>query len=263
MKTIRIGAVAYDPKVVAIWEIIKEYAHQQHYPLDYILFSNYETQVEALCSGVIDFAWNTNVAWIRTKHQRPDATAILMRDTDRDFTSVFIAKTGRFNSLNDLHGQRIGFGSCDSAQAYILPAYALKEHGINDYTMLRIDSDVGKHGDTGRSEYDVLEKLKNNECDAISIATSTWLRMVESGLVGTNYAPFWKSQGYSHCNFTTLTPSSCYNDFIEFMTSMPYERYDIKQMMEMEALTQWIRVEEYELNGYHKLQQAMNWLQLI
>ena len=66
--------------------------------------------------------------------------------------------------LEDLKNKRVCFGSFDSAQAFILPAYYLKEQGLEpnrDYTMNRIDSDLGKHGDTGRSEYDILEKLKD------------------------------------------------------------------------------------------------------
>lgn len=61
--------MAYDPKVVPIWDIIRDYANAFGCKLDYVLFSNYERQVDFLLKGHIDIAWNTNVAWIRTSMQ--------------------------------------------------------------------------------------------------------------------------------------------------------------------------------------------------
>ena len=47
MSTLVIGAVAYDPKVVTIWEGFKAWFNQRGQPFDYVLFSTYEAQVEA------------------------------------------------------------------------------------------------------------------------------------------------------------------------------------------------------------------------
>ena len=45
------GAVAYSPKVVTIWEGFKEYFRRHNFEFDYILYSNYERQVEAQLNG--------------------------------------------------------------------------------------------------------------------------------------------------------------------------------------------------------------------
>ena len=42
MKTLLLGAVAYTPKVVSIWEGIRAYFHDAGCPLDFALFSNYK-----------------------------------------------------------------------------------------------------------------------------------------------------------------------------------------------------------------------------
>ncbi len=70
MKSILVGAVAYAPQIVPIWDTIREYANDyfKDIRLDYVLFSNYERQVQWLKEGKIDIAWNTNVAFIRSKH---------------------------------------------------------------------------------------------------------------------------------------------------------------------------------------------------
>lgn len=42
--TISLGAVAYDAKVVTIWEGIREHFNREGAPMDFVLFSNYERQ---------------------------------------------------------------------------------------------------------------------------------------------------------------------------------------------------------------------------
>ena len=65
--TLILGAVAYDPKVVTIWEGFKRYFRQQGLSFDYVLYSNYERQVEALLDGTIHVAWNSPLAWVRSR----------------------------------------------------------------------------------------------------------------------------------------------------------------------------------------------------
>ena len=46
-RTIWVGAVAYDPKVVTIWEGMRRYFHEEaHLPVEVVLFQSYEMQVE-------------------------------------------------------------------------------------------------------------------------------------------------------------------------------------------------------------------------
>src|SRR5437660_11769663 len=94
-KTILLGAVAYDPKVVTIWEGIREHFQEQGVPMDFSLFSNYERQVEELLKGHIDIAWNTPLAHVRV-HQRAgnESLSLGMRDSDRDFRAKVIVRRG-------------------------------------------------------------------------------------------------------------------------------------------------------------------------
>jgi len=61
MTSLILGAVAYDPRVVTIWEGMREHFRTQGVALDFALFSSYEVQVEQLVEGRIDIAWNENV----------------------------------------------------------------------------------------------------------------------------------------------------------------------------------------------------------
>src|SRR4029453_14090134 len=82
---IRVGAVIYDPKVVVIWDIIKEFFQTQGCPMDYVFYSNYGLLVEALLTGHIHIAWNSPLAWLDAERQSGQiCRAVAMRDTDQD-----------------------------------------------------------------------------------------------------------------------------------------------------------------------------------
>ena len=95
-KRIAVGAVAYDPKVVTIWELINGFFRQRGVRNDYVLFSNYEAQVDALLKGVIDIAWNTPLAYLQAKERLGGQCLVLgMRNSDIGFSTVFIARAVR------------------------------------------------------------------------------------------------------------------------------------------------------------------------
>ena len=158
-RTVWLGAVAYDPKVVTIWEGMRRYFHEEaHLPVEVVLFQTYEAQVQALLADgsrsapAIDIAWNTNLAYLQaTEWSGRRSVPIAMRDTDLGWTTKIIALTGgAVRSLDDLRGRTLALGSRDSGHAAILPVHFLAERGLReaiDYTALRFNSDVGKHGE--------------------------------------------------------------------------------------------------------------------
>src|SRR5687768_10070029 len=104
-----IGSVAYTPNVVSIWEGIRDYFTDSEAPFDYVLFSNYERQVDALLTGQIDVAWNTNVAYVRTvRRTEGGCRALAMRDTDLTFRTLLVARAGsELRGLPALRGRRV------------------------------------------------------------------------------------------------------------------------------------------------------------
>src|ERR1700759_1034596 len=167
-KTIWLGAVAYDPKVVTIWEGMRRYFHEEaHLPVEVVLFQSYEAQVGALLAQPdesmphIDIAWNTNLAWLQSDEWSGHACrAVAMRDTDLGWMTKLIAVAGGpVSTPADLKNLTVALGSRDSGHAAILPVYFLEELGMRegqDYRTLRFNTDLGKHGDTGTSEVEVL-----------------------------------------------------------------------------------------------------------
>src|SRR5688572_26403414 len=95
-ETFVLGAVAYDPKVVTIWEGFKAYFARHNFAFDFVLYSNYERQVEAHLAGGFHAAWNSPLAWIRSERLAhaggQGVEAIAMRDSDQNLTSVIVVR---------------------------------------------------------------------------------------------------------------------------------------------------------------------------
>jgi ABC-type phosphate/phosphonate transport system substrate-binding protein len=264
-RPITVGAVAYAARAVPIWEGMRDYFREVGPATDYILFSHYERQVEALLSGQIDIAWNTNVAWIEVERRTGGACrALAMRDVDARYTTVFVARRDSgIRTLTDLRHRRLALGSADSAQAAILPMYWVEQAGIDprrECTLLRFDLDVGKHGDTGTSELEVLRALRDGEADAGALGISTWEGQVQQGNVDTTQVqPIWTSPGYCHCNFTVLAGFSEVKGraWTESLLRMRYDDPRWRPLMDMEGLKKWIAADPATMEGYQVLREAV------
>ena len=262
-RPLRVGAVAYDPKVITIWEGFRQYFHEAGIPTDYVLFSNYEAQVDALFEGFIDIAWNTNVAYVRSQARAGGGCRVLAtRDTDVGFTTKLIARTDSgVTALVDLRGKRLALGSADSAQAAILPLFWLRESGLDpevDLELVRFDTDVGKHGDTGTSELQALLALHEGSVDAGMIGHAVWQVEQEQGRIITGLLrSVWTSPSYSHCNFTALPSfdTDLASRWGEALLKMEYSDPKWRELMDMEGLSSW---ESADNTGYETLTAALS-----
>ena len=255
-----VGAVAYTPNVVPIWEGIREYFRDSPAAMDFVLFSNYGRQVDALIAGHIDLAWNTNLAWVRTVLQTGGrCRALAMRDTDLAFSTVFVARAGSgLRRPLDLKGRRLALGSRDSAQAAILPLYYLRREGVadSDLDLIRIDTDLGKHGDTGRSELDAIRLVLDGDADVAAIGNTTWDAIGRDELMPESLQPVWTSPTYCHCNVTALEtlPEHRSEPWVRHLLAMDWEIPEHRRILELEGLRRWVHP---NLDGYATLFEAV------
>jgi phosphonate transport system substrate-binding protein len=267
-RTIWVGAVAYDPKVVSIWEGMRRYFHEEaNLPVEVVLFQSYEAQVAALLAAPgdplprIDIGWNTNLAFIQSdawseRRCRP----IAMRDTDLGWMTKIVAVTGGpVTGLADLKGHTLALGSRDSGHAAILPVYFLQHEGFvegKDYQSLRFNSDVGKHGDTGASETEVVRALLDGRADAGAIGSPFW-NAVRSGRLVPEGAltEIWSSPPFNHCMFTArsdLDPA-LERRFAKALFGMSFDNPVHRPVLEAEGLREWIAP---QLDAYATLREA-------
>src|SRR5712692_1047555 len=260
-QTIFLGAVAYDNKVVTIWEGMREHFREQGVPMDFALFSNYERQVETLLKGHIDIAWNTPLAHVRVKHRTGGKSLSLgMRDSDCGFRSkVVVRKDSGIHALSDLPGKTLAIGSRDSTQARILPLYYLNLEGVDlsRVKLLPFDTDLGKHGDTGTSELDVLAALHDGRAHAGTVGDLVWVAEQAAGRVDANKIEvLWTTPGFDHCMFDALPTLSKekLEGFRRALFAMRWDNPRHRRLMELEGLREWVPPRE---EGYQSLVAAL------
>src|SRR5258706_376012 len=173
-----VGAVAYDPKVVTIWEGMRRYfVEEARLPVEVVLFQSYEAQVQALLASPDD---------------RP----------------------------------------------------------------LRFNSDVGKHGDTGKSEVEVIRAVLDGRADAGAVGSPFWKTMQNERLVPEGaLREIWTSPPYNHCMFTArpdLEPA-LERQFADALSGMNYENPSHRAVLEAEGLRRWVVP---DLEGYDALRKA-------
>ncbi|MBA5608395.1 PhnD/SsuA/transferrin family substrate-binding protein [Duganella sp. FT3S] len=251
-KPLMMGAVAYAPKVVTIWEGFKEYFRRNGFEFDYILYSNYERQVEAQFDGSIALAWNSPLAWVRAERMArargQQVRAIAMRDSDCDLTSVLVTRNDANApaTLDALAGKTIGFGAIDSPQARLIPLDHLRQHGLlagRDFTARRFDILGGKHGDHIGGERDAALALMAGEIDAAWMIDGNHMAFSREGILPASATRILTRTGaFDHCNFTVSpgAPEAAIARFTELLLAMRWDDPDVRPLLELEGLKAWL-----------------------
>jgi ABC-type phosphate/phosphonate transport system substrate-binding protein len=242
------GAVAYDPKVVTIWEGFRGWLTDRGLDFDFVLYSHYERQVEDLVAGRIDAAWNSPLAWLRAERLARAAgkemRALAMRDTDCDLTSVVVVRAdSTVEQVADLAGRVVGTGALDSPQATLIPLAHLRAAGVEP-AVRRFDVGVGLHGDHIGGERDAARALLAGEVDAACMIDANHLAFSKEG----TFAPdatriVAQTAAYDHCNLTVVAGQA--EEAVEvlwsLLSSMSYADPEVRPLLDLEGLTSWVR----------------------
>ncbi|HEX3424733.1 MAG TPA: PhnD/SsuA/transferrin family substrate-binding protein [Acidimicrobiales bacterium] len=249
-----LGAVAYDPKVVTIWDGFRRWLQDQGLPFDFLLYSNYERQVEDLVAGHLDVAWNSPLAWIRTRRLASDAQALLMRDTDRDLTSVIVVlHDSPITDVEDLAGRVVATGAIDSPQATLLPGALLPADKV---TLRRFEIGVGLHGDHIGGERAAAQALMAGEVDAACMLDGNHLLFTTEGTLppgGTRVVA--RTPAFDHCNMSAVTTSAGLERFVSLLLAMDYGDATVRRLLDLEGLTRWL---PGRTSGYGPLEAAVD-----
>ncbi len=262
-----LGAVAYDPKVVTIWEGFKQWFAQQGFDFDYVLYSNYEAQAEAHLAGAVDVTWDSPLAWVRTRRLAAaagrEARAVVMRDSDQDLTSVVLVRSDSgIGDVDELAGRTVATGAHDSPQATLLPLAHLAALGLDpdkSFTVRHFDVMVGKHGDHIGGERDAVKALLAGDVDAACVIDGNHLAFAKEGLISPDSVRvLTRTSPFDHCTMTVLEDSAggeTVDRFVELLLSMSFDDPVVRPLLELEGLKEW---REGRTSGYGPLETAVD-----
>jgi ABC-type phosphate/phosphonate transport system substrate-binding protein len=269
-----LGAVAYDPKVVTIWDGFRVWLRARGLEFDYVLYSNYERQVEDLVAGRIDVAWNSPLAWVRARRLAAARgialTPVTMRDTDCDLSSLVVVRADSpVLSQDDLRGRVVATGAVDSPQATLLPLSLLRAAGLRpgpapdaDVRIRRFDIGVGLHGDHVGGERDAARALfaanPADRVDAACMIDSNLLLFAREGILPSgSVRVLAQTPPYDHCTMTA-GPSAGKSEvgrLAGLLLGMDYGDPELRLLLDLEGLKQW---RPPRLDGYAQLERAVD-----
>jgi phosphonate transport system substrate-binding protein len=267
MSELVIGSVAYDPKVVTIWEGFRAYLRRFDGPqIDYVLYSNYERQVDELLAGRIDLAWNSPLAWVRAERLARAAGVavrpVFMRDSDRDLRSAVVTRAdSAIESLADLRGRRVAVGAIDSPQSTLLPLSHLRSQGLvpgADFEVVRFDVGVGLHGDHVGGEREAIVALRDGVVDAACVLDANLLVFAKEGTVGSRaLRVLGQTPDFDHCMMTAGPAADpvAVDALTEVFLAMSYGDPELRPLLDLEGLTAW---RPGRTDGFGPLQRAVD-----
>jgi phosphonate transport system substrate-binding protein len=271
-----LGAVAYDPKVVTIWDGFRAWLRGPGgIDFDYVLYSNYERQVLDLVDGRVDVAWNSPLAWVRARRlaaaRGATLTPVTMRDTDCDLRSVIVVRADSpVTSLADLAGRVVATGAVDSPQATLLPLSLLRSAGLTpgaDVAVRRFDVGVGLHGDHIGGERDAARALfaadPAGRVDAACMIDSNLLLFGHEGVLPAGAVRVLaQTPPYDHCTMTAGPSAAAGADhgadvarLGELLLGMDYADAALRPLLDLEGLKEW---RPPRLSGYDQLERAVD-----
>jgi phosphonate transport system substrate-binding protein len=151
--------------------------------VEYVPVTDYTAAVNLFRSGDLGMVWFGGLTGVQARLQAKGSRAILQRDIDERFHSVFIVNSstgidavGSVAGLSRLAGLRFTFGSESSTSGRLMPEYFLDQAGVrpNDF--------AGQPGFSGSHDR-TIALVESGTFEAGALNEQVWTSRTESGQV--------------------------------------------------------------------------------
>ena len=241
-----IGAVAYDPRVVPIWEGMRDYFRDAGPPIDYVLYSNYDRQVAGAARPAdrhrLEHQPGLGEGPPPHKRDLPGPGHARRGCRVHDRLRGPRRRAGSSRSA-DLRGKRVWrWARPTPAQAAILPGPLPRQAGLDADRDCRCCASTSTWASTatrGRASWKSSGPCGESQADVGAIGDATWTRQLAKGRVDPKQIrPVWTSPGYCHCNFTVLAdfPDDLGRRWTESLLAMRYDDPRWRELMDLEGL---------------------------
>lgn len=165
--------------------------------VEYTPVSDYAAAVEALANKQIDMAWFGGFTFVQA-HVRSGGKAVplVQREEDQKFKSVFITAEPSINSLADLKGKTLSFGSASSTSGHLMPRSFMLDAKIDPDKDLKRVAYSGAHDAT-------IAAVSAGKVDAGALNISVWDKFVADKKVDpSKVRVFYTTPAYFDYNWT-------------------------------------------------------------
>lgn len=190
-RVLRIGAIPdQEPeRLQRTYSLLSDYleAEIDDLRVEYVPVTEYSSAVTGFAIGDLDTVWFGGLTGVQARLEVEGANAILQRDIDESFTSVFIARadTGidpitAVDGLPVLEGRSFSFGSESSTSGRLMPQSFLNQAGLDPAADF-----AGQPGFSGSHDA-TIEVVRAGSFEVGALNSQVWDARVAEGAVDTS-----------------------------------------------------------------------------
>lgn len=159
--------------------------------------TDYTASVTAFSIGDLDMVWFGGLTGVQARLQTPGAEAIVQRDIDANFHSIFIANIASgltpiddVSGLTQLKDRTFTFGSESSTSGRLMPQYFLSQAGV------KLEDFKGEPGFSGSHDA-TIKLVEAGAYDAGALNEQVWNSRVAAGEVDLEKVlVLWRTPAY-------------------------------------------------------------------
>lgn len=214
-------------------------------PVVFTPVTDYAASVEALINKKVDLAWFGGFTFVQA-HVRSGGKVIpvAQREEDERFRSVFITGDPAIQTLADLKGKDVSFGSQSSTSGHLMPRSFLLQAGVDPDKDFRRVAYSGAHDAT-------IAAVASGKVQAGALNISVWEKFVADKKVDTaKVRAFYTTPPYYDYNWTVHAdmPAALREKLTQALLSLSRDTDEGKQILDLQRATRFIptRVENYK-----------------
>jgi len=207
--------------------------------------TDYAASVEALVNKKVDLAWFGGFTFVQA-HVRSGGKVIpiAQREEDEKFRSVFITGDPAIQSLVDLKGKDVSFGSQSSTSGHLMPRSYLLQAGVNPDKDFRRVAYSGAHDAT-------IAAVASGKVQAGALNISVWEKFVADKKVDTTKVRvFYTTPTYYDYNWTVHAdmPAAQREKLTQALLSLSRDTPEGKEILDLQRATRFLpsKAENYK-----------------
>ncbi len=213
--------------------------------VEYTPVTDYAASVEALVNRKVDLAWFGGFTFVQANvRSGGKVVPLVQREEDEKFKSVFITADPAIQTLADLKGKDVSFGSQSSTSGHLMPRSFLLQNGINPEKDFRRVAYSGAHDAT-------IAAVASGKVQAGALNISVWDKFVtEKKVDTTKVRAFYTTPPYFDYNWSVHAdmPAALRQKLADALLSLNRNTPEGKEILDLQRATRFVptKAENYK-----------------
>ena len=216
--------------------------------IELVVPTNYAAVVEAIANDRVDIAYLGGFTFVQAS-RRAGVRPLVQRERDQNFHSLFITQpSSSINSLADLKGHSFAFGDVNSTSGHLMPAYYMRDAGIDPVTLAKTVY-TGGHDATALA-------VANAKVDAGAMDELIFSNMMRSGKITSSQVKvFYTTPAFFDYVWAARrgVDQKLSDSFAAAFLKLDASNAQDKLLLDLLNATKYVRAEDA---NYNKLRQA-------